>query len=129
MKKALLSLLFVFTVVFAQAQRGSYCGNCLINNASADVEAYEAGNQLASTSAADLLTIYPNPATNFFMLKNGDHIREVRVFNLVGREVLRQIHDGKDQEYKVTDLPTGMYLVQLLDNAGDIVAPQRLNKR
>ena len=122
MKRALLSFVFALAITFAFAQRDYDCGNCIPNGSA------KSQFQLASLDAADLLTIYPNPATNFFMLKNGDHISRVQVYNLVGRQVYNQSHAGKNAEHRVAELPRGMYLVKLLDRKGKVAATQRLNK-
>ena len=75
------------------------------------------------------LLVYPNPATNFIMLKNSTGVQEVRIFNLIGRQVTNFTDISQGQSYPVADLPNGMYLVQLIDANNDIMSTHRMNKR
>ena len=62
------------------------------------------------------ITIFPNPATNFISISNEDKVSEISVFNLVGRKIKTfEVQEGA--KYNVSDLPQGMYLVQVIDHA------------
>jgi hypothetical protein len=75
------------------------------------------------------ITIYPNPATSFISVDNDTHIKQINVFNLVGRKLKTFQDIEKDEQYDVTDLPSGMYLIQVLDSSNKIITTQRINKR
>lgn len=74
------------------------------------------------------LKIYPNPASNFFKLKEVSGVTSIIVYNLVGRKI-RQFQTEKNKAYAITDLPKGMYLIQFLGLEGKILTTQRLSKR
>ena len=122
MKQILLSLLcslFLSVGLLAQSDLGSNCYNC--------ATAY---SDLPLFASADLeLTVYPNPATDFIMLKNAEGVKAIKIFNLTGRQVKYFDSIIKGASYPVADLPNGMYLVQLLDLEGDVITTHRMNKR
>jgi hypothetical protein len=75
------------------------------------------------------ISVYPNPATDFISINNDDNVKQIAIFNLVGRKVKSFDNIVKDQHYDVSDLPNGMYLIQVIDNANKVVTTQRVNKR
>jgi len=83
-----------------------------------------------STNDLDLtdLVIFPNPTTDIFQLKNDESISEISLFNIVGREVARLDHTS-GQVHDVSSLRTGMYLVRLHNQKGEVLKSMRLSKR
>ncbi len=75
------------------------------------------------------ISVYPNPVTNFISINKADNVNAISVFNLVGRKLKTFRDIEKDQRYDVSDLPNGMYLVQILDSANKIITTQRVSKR
>lgn len=75
------------------------------------------------------ITIYPNPATNFISVNKDENVRELAIFNLVGKKLKTFQNIEKDEHYDVSELPMGMYLVQVIDNNKKIVTTQRISKR
>ncbi len=59
------------------------------------------------------ITMYPNPATDFFQLENAQIVDQVLVYNILGREV--RSFGANETSYFVGDLPKGIYLVKLTD--------------
>jgi hypothetical protein len=75
------------------------------------------------------ISIYPNPATNYISINKDENVKQIAIFNLVGRK-LKTIEDvEKDEQYDVSDLPNGMYLVQIIDKSNKIITTQRVSKR
>ncbi|MCO6489020.1 MAG: T9SS type A sorting domain-containing protein [Phaeodactylibacter sp.] len=74
------------------------------------------------------LQIFPNPATDYISVTKNEVVREVTIFNLVGRQ-MKHFDAVDGEKYYVGDLPRGMYLVQLLDDDSQIITTQRVNKR
>lgn len=107
MKQTLLAILF-FVSVFAQLGAGII----------------EAENPQPSKVA-----VYPNPATNFISVDNADNVKQIAVFNLVGKKLKTFENVVKDERYDVSDLPNGMYLIQIIDHANKIVTTQRVSKK
>ncbi len=75
------------------------------------------------------ISIYPNPATNYISLNKDENVRDIAVFNLVGRKLKTFQNVEKDEHYDVSDLPIGMYLVQVIDDNNKIMTTQRISKR
>jgi Secretion system C-terminal sorting domain len=75
------------------------------------------------------ISIYPNPATNFISINKDENVRDIAIFNLVGRKLKTFQNVEKDEHYDVSDLPVGMYLVQVIDDKKKIVTTQRISKR
>ncbi len=75
------------------------------------------------------ISIYPNPTTNYISVNKDENLKEIAIFNLVGRKLKTFEEIEKDEHYDVSDLPNGMYLVQVIDNNKKIVTTQRISKR
>ncbi len=87
------------------------------------------GVQSDLTVSQAKISIYPNPATNFISINTDDQVKQINIFNLIGRKLKTISNVVKDQRYDITDLPNGMYLVQVVDNRHKILTTQRISKR
>ncbi len=74
------------------------------------------------------LKIYPNPATDFISLSHNEGIERLVIYNLVGRK-MKSFNVREGGKYQVSDMPKGMYLVQLLGERDKIITTQRLHKQ
>ena len=81
--------------------------------------------KLASSS---MLKIFPNPASTFIQLKTVTGVNAIIIYNLVGRKIKKFIAE-KGKSYPITDLPKGMYLIQLVDTNDKVITTQRMSKR
>jgi len=74
------------------------------------------------------MQIYPNPATEFFMLNDANHqVKFLEVYNVVGRKLLEfHVHEG--DKYDVSSLNRGMYMVRMLDENRNVIRTQRISK-
>ncbi len=88
-------------------------------------------NQTTSTReiAKSDIRVFPNPAVDYFELTDGSDVDRIVVYNLLGREVRSFRSIGNGQQYNLSGLPDGLYLLSLLDNRRGIVKTVRLNKR
>ena len=75
------------------------------------------------------ISIYPNPATHFISIDNDENVKEISIFNLVGRKLLYFNDVKKNERYDVTSLPSGMYLVRIVDHSNKIITTQRISKK
>ncbi len=73
--------------------------------------------------------IFPNPAVDFIELADvKGNVNAIRIYNLLGRDVLHfKVMEGA--KYNVAKLPAGIYLVQMLDEKGEVISTQRMHKR
>lgn len=90
---------------------------------------YKVNSKPVATNSvnAELIRIYPNPTTEYFKIQNNYGISKVILNNLLGRAV--KVYNGSSDIYDVTDLPTGMYIIQLQDNKGRNIKTSRLSVR
>lgn len=75
------------------------------------------------------ISIYPNPATNYISINKDENVKQITIFNLVGRKLKTFEDVEKDEQYDVSDLPNGMYLIQVIDKSNKIITTQRISKR
>jgi|GEM_PF-6358400 len=66
-----------------------------------------------NTVAADDLSIYPNPAQDYFFIKSGIEIKKVRIFSLSGKKVLSFQPECKHPKIPVSSLNPGVYLIEV----------------
>lgn len=84
--------------------------------------------QAQGTARADL-SVYPNPATDFISVQDKhDAVGQIVVFSIVGRRV-KEFDYIKGEQYYISDLSKGMYLVQLIDKNKRVLTTQKLEKR
>ncbi|MFI0428769.1 T9SS type A sorting domain-containing protein [Mariniflexile sp. HMF6888] len=76
-------------------------------------------NSLVSLAVTDdyafqKATVYPNPVENTLYIKNVSDLKFVRIYNLLGQQVL----ENKAAEIDVSELSKGLYLLQLITDQG-----------
>lgn len=74
------------------------------------------------------IKVFPNPVTNHFSINNTGEVKEIVVFNMIGRAMKRYNYTA-GEKYYVGDLPKGMYLIQFLGDKNKILTTQRVSKR
>ena len=76
------------------------------------------------------LSVYPNPATDFIALsENADPaVAFLAVYNLVGKKV-KDFEYVRGDHYTVSDLPKGVYLVQVQDRQRRTLSTKKIEKR
>ena len=74
------------------------------------------------------LSIFPNPATEYITVNNEDVVKNILLFNMVGRKV-RVFDIEKGERYIIGDLPNGAYVVQLVGKNNKVLTTQRLTKK
>lgn len=73
------------------------------------------------------LSIYPNPTTDLFRIRNDHNVAKIAVYNVVGKTLFNYNHiSGKN--YDVSNLQKGLYLVRLFDENDIVLSVIRLNK-
>jgi hypothetical protein len=74
------------------------------------------------------VSVYPNPASHYIEINNEAAVRQINIINLAGRK-MRTFEVYHDDRYDISDLPNGMYLVQIVGKNNRVLTTQRLNKR
>ncbi|NQV53219.1 MAG: T9SS type A sorting domain-containing protein [Flavobacteriales bacterium] len=72
--------------------------------------------EVKATQAEAGWKVYPNPAKDVFTLSCGhvSHgLTNVRIYNTAGQQVLQQSFSGSNVDVRVTDLATGVYILEL----------------
>jgi hypothetical protein len=85
-------------------------------------------SSLGGAASGVELQVYPNPAVDYIQISFNPTIRQVRLFNLAGRNV-RTYNYMADEQYFVGDLPKGMYLIQMIGEKNVPLATRRINIR
>lgn len=75
------------------------------------------------------ITVYPNPATHYFMLKDAESVHSITVYNIMGRPVKVFNETHENTRFDIQDLPKGMYILRLTDQQNEVVQSLRLNKQ
>ena len=117
MKQTLLSVIFSLFAVVAFSHNGQ---------PDSGVSAFPPASHFAEQNP---ISIYPNPATNFISIDNDENVKQIAVFNLVGRRLLTFEEVEAGTRYDVSSLPSGMYLVRIIDQSNKIMTTQRISKR
>lgn len=73
------------------------------------------------------ILIYPNPAENQINIQSSRDIDSMVIYDLSGREVMRQSMNGKTQNVNIQALSAGTYLVQIF-NKGKLLKSDKLIK-
>ncbi len=89
-------------------------------------------NMMAPTSTGELVVrsiqVFPNPAADIINVTDSfNDIAEISVYNVIGRQV-QTYNANPNGQYNVSDLKSGLYLMQLIDTKGAIIRTVRLNK-
>lgn len=97
---------------------------------SALVQAQKSSSQLALNASHKKIEIkvFPNPVTNHFSINHNKEVKQIVVFNMIGRAMKRYNYTA-GEKYFMGDLPKGMYLIQFLGTKNKILTTQRVSKR
>lgn len=82
---------------------------------------------VASVSrTTDNIVMYPNPArSELNVLFDGNVVKNIVVYNLIGKAVKVYKVSGNSAKLDVDNLPSGIHFINLLDARGDIVATRK----
>lgn len=74
------------------------------------------------------LTIFPNPAVDYFQISDLPGLKSIELFNLVGTKI-KSFEAAPQKQYFVGDLTEGIYLVRLISSNKKILKTVRLSVR
>ena len=74
------------------------------------------------------ITLYPNPTKGNFNIVSEEVITEVRIFDIAGKMVYSQTHEGKAVDISINDVEPGMYFVRITTLSGDRIMKLQIAK-
>ena len=74
------------------------------------------------------ITLFPNPTSEYFKVKNDDEVHEVAIYNLLAKR-LKSFKHSNNKLYNIADLNKGLYIVRLFDDKGNSIKASRLTKK
>ena len=86
-------------------------GNTRIFNSTVDMGAYEYNSTLGldNVEAISSLKLYPNPTSSILNIESNESIKQIRLFNVLGKEILKT----KSKTIDVSKLNQGIYLIEI----------------
>ncbi|MCB9186746.1 MAG: T9SS type A sorting domain-containing protein [Flavobacteriales bacterium] len=77
--------------------------------------------------AAGQNVIYPNPTTDFIRVRTGGDIYEFNVYDMTGKLLVTELLTIDGQSVSLNGLSTGLYVFQMVDEAGKVAHTSRLS--
>jgi hypothetical protein len=129
MKRALLSFVLVFAAFALYAQCGG--GDCG-SYQHGDRTNYGTQGTVSSAAKPDVdFMLYPNPTVDFIQIddKSVDAglAKYMRIYSLTG-QMVKSFSIAKGNNYNVSDLKAGTYLVQFVNWKKKVITTKRINK-
>ncbi|TVR82687.1 MAG: T9SS C-terminal target domain-containing protein [Saprospirales bacterium] len=84
-------------------------------------------NDLSSRGIGNPI-LYPNPAGDFFNIRNNMNVSQFEIVNVFGQHVFSANYSSSES-IDVSHLRPGLYFVKLLDDQNSIIRTLRLNKK
>jgi hypothetical protein len=74
------------------------------------------------------IDVYPNPASNFIMVYNYANAagRTIEMFDLKGRNILRQRVSGLTSRIETNKIPNGLYVIKVTDKSGKVMRVEKI---
>lgn len=74
------------------------------------------------------ISIYPNPAQSRFKIevKNNSSIEDVSIYNVLGKRALQDVNRINKNEFDISNLASGLYIVKIIDSNGGIATKKLL---
>lgn len=84
-------------------------------------------NSFYNTQAAQ--RIYPTPAIDHIILQDDEGItKQIEIYNILGKRLEQYPVYGNQQDFNISHLQRGMYMVRMIDAKGNIIRTQRISK-
>ncbi len=76
------------------------------------------------------VSLYPNPVQSVFKIKTQTNasIKNIAIYNILGKKVMEKMLSINTNECNISDLGTGVYLVEITNNNGGIVFKKIVKK-
>ncbi len=67
----------------------------------------------------EMLSVYPNPASDYIAVNNDENVKAIEVFSLVGRRVRSFEVERAGEHYDISDLPNSVYFIHLIGKSNE----------
>lgn len=74
------------------------------------------------------LRVYPNPTPNYISLSDNYFVKKIWISNILGKRV-RTFQTSQENNYDISSLPDGIYLVSMVDEKNKVLKTVRISKR
>jgi hypothetical protein len=71
--------------------------------------------------------VYPNPTNDFVRVRTGGEIYEFNIYDMTGKLLTSQFVTVDGQTVELNGLSTGLYIYQMVDEAGKVAHTSRLS--
>ncbi len=87
-------------------------------------------NNVASKSA-DNVVLYPNPVRGDLnvVFAGMNEVKSLGIYNLIGKQVSAYKVNGTSASISMDNMPSGIYMLRLMDGQGHVVAVRKFNKQ
>ncbi len=89
-------------------------------------------NVVNVSRSEDDVVLFPNPARNNLNIvinNNSMGVKSVAVYNLIGKAVSHYRINGNNAKLELTEIPSGIYFVRLMNSKGQVVATRKFTKQ
>ena len=76
-------------------------------------------------SIATEISIFPNPATNYFKISSSAPIAKVEIYNLIGKKI-KIIKNNNSNSFDISSFRNGIYLVRIFDSNQKVLKVVRI---
>ena len=74
------------------------------------------------------VSVFPNPTTHYLNIEDGqERVGSIKLFSLLGKNVKTFVVNDQ-KRFDVSDLPNGLYLLQIIDKQNNVAKTIRLKK-
>ncbi len=76
-------------------------------------------SDIEDVNNTSVISLFPNPAVNFFTIQSAERITSVDLFNVVGEKI--HTYEGDLVNYPVSSYKAGVYFVKIHTQTGDVI--------
>jgi len=92
----------------------------------------KAGLGVSNVNSADAnITLYPNPASNNINVVYSENtgIKNIAVYNIIGKVLTYYKVSGNSANLDISNIPSGIYFIRMLDANGNTVATRKFTRQ
>lgn len=72
--------------------------------------------------------IYPNPSTGIVNIESSESVSEVDIFDISGRKIRKENASSNNFSINISDLPTGIYIINIFNNKKELINSSKIAK-